>query len=183
MLTAVWVAVVAFVAAAAVAVYVMLRAARLMSETSVAVAGLRERGDLLIERANATIDQAGEQIARTQTVTASMEGVTAAMAQLGDNIDAMAPALPAPAEGATRPLTWAAALLYGVRWALGARRAAPPQAGRGHAGPPGRWPGRADQPRRRADQPRWPAGRPGLAGREAGRNTAALTRRSNGAPR
>jgi hypothetical protein len=182
MLTAVWVAVVAFVAVAGVAVYVMLKAARLMSETSVAVAGLRERGDLLIERANATIDQAGEQIARTQTVTASMEGVTATMAQLGDNLDAMAPALPAPAEGATRPLTWAAALLYGVRWALGARRpgrAAPPQAGRGHAGPPGRWPGRADQPRRRADQPRWP----GLAGREAGRNTAALTRRSNGAPR
>jgi hypothetical protein len=179
MLTAVWVAVVAFVAAAGVAVYVMLRAARLMSETSVAVAGLRERGDLLIERANATIDQAGEQIARTQTVTVSMEGVTAAMAQLGDNLDAMAPALPASAEGATRPLTWAAALLYGVRWALGARRAAPPHAGRGDAGPPGRWPGRADQPRRRADQPR----RPGLAGREAGRNTAALTRRSNGAPR
>ena len=189
MLTVVWVAVVAaaaaFVAGAGVAVYVMMKAARLMSETSVAVAGLRERSDLLIERANATIDQAGEQITRTQTVTASMEGVTAAMAQLGDNLDAMAPALPAPAEGAARPLTWAAALLYGVRWALGARRSggvAPPQAGRGHAGPPGRWPGRADQPRRRADQPRWPAW-PGLAGREAGRNTAALTRRSNGAPR
>lgn len=173
MLTVVWVAVVAaaaaFIAGAGVAVYVMLKAGRLMSETSVAVAGLRERGDLLIERANATIDQAGEQIARTQTVTASMEGVTAAMAQLGDNLDAMAPALPAPDEGATRPLTWAAALLYGVRWAVGARRAAPAQAGRSHAGPPGRWP---DQPRR-----------PGLTGREAGRKAAALTSRSNGAPR
>ena len=71
MLTAVWVAVVAFVVGAGVAVYVMLKAARLMSQTSAAVAGLRERGDLLIERANAAIDQAGEQIARTETVTAS----------------------------------------------------------------------------------------------------------------
>ncbi len=72
----------------------MLKAARLMSETSAAVAGLRERGDLLIDRANAAIDQAGEQIARTETVTASMEGVTAAMAQLGGHLAAAAPALP-----------------------------------------------------------------------------------------
>src|SRR6266849_5323834 len=99
MLTAVWVAVVAaaaaFVAGVGVAVYVMLKAARLMSETSAAVAGLRERGDLVIDRANAAIDQAGEQIARTETVTASMEGVTAAMAQLGGHLATTAPALPA----------------------------------------------------------------------------------------
>src|SRR5207244_2069980 len=103
MLTAVWVAVVAaaaaFVAGVGVAVYVMLKAARLMSETSATVAGLREHSDLLIERANAAIDQAGEQIARTETVTASMEGVTAAMAQMSGHLTAAAPALPAPDEG------------------------------------------------------------------------------------
>src|SRR5256886_17691073 len=109
MLTAVWVAVVAFVVGVGVAVYVMLKAARLMSETSAAVAGLRERGDLLIERANAAIDQAGEQIARTETVTASMEGVTAAMAQMTRHLTATAPALPAPGESATRAPTWAPA--------------------------------------------------------------------------
>jgi len=189
MLTAVWVAIVAaaaaFVAGAGVAVYVMLKAARLMSETSAAVAGLRERGDLVIDRANAAIDQAGEQIARTETVTASMEGVTAAMAQLGGHLATTAPALPAADEGANGPLTWAAALVYGVRWALGAHRPgrdAQRQAGGwpGHAGPRRRRPGLADRPRTQAGQPRGQGERPG---REARRRAAALASRSNGTPR
>src|SRR5215472_3105729 len=149
MLTAVWVAVVAFVVVAGVAVYVMLKAARLMSETSAAVAGLRERGDLLIDRANAAIDQAGEQIARTETVTASMEGITAAMAQMSGHLAATAPALPAPGEDTSGPLTWAAALVYGVRWAVGARRAGRP----GRAASPG---GQTAQPAAR--RPSRPAG-------------------------
>jgi hypothetical protein len=182
MLTAVWVAVVAaaaaFVAGAGVAVYVMLKAARLMSETSAAVAGLRERGDLVIDRANAAIDQAGEQIARTETVTASMEGVTAAMAQLGGHLAATAPALPAADEGASGPLTWAAALVYGVRWALGAHRP-----GRDAPRRAGGWPGprtQAGQPRTRASQPR---GQPERPGHEARRRAAALASRGNGTPR
>ena len=191
MLTAVWVAVVAFVVGAGVAVYVMLKAARLMSETSAAVAGLRERGDLLIERANAAIDQAGEQIARTETVTASMEGVTAAMTQMSGHLTATAPALPAPGEGTSGALTWAAALVYGVRWALGARRPgrdAPWPARQGQAGPQGRWPGRADRPRGRSGQPGRQAGQPGRqAGRKAAalasRRAATLASRSNGTPR
>jgi hypothetical protein len=184
MLTAVWVAVVAFVVGAGVAVYVMLKAARLMSETSAAVAGLRERGDLLIDRANAAIDQAGEQIARTETVTASMEGVTAAMAQMSGHLAATAPALPAQGEGTSGPLTWAAALAYGVRWALGARRpgrdtprpagqshAGQGRAGQGNAGPRG-WPGRADRPRGRYGQP----------GRQAGRGPATMAGRKAATP-
>src|SRR6516164_4721862 len=171
MLTAVWVAVVAFVVGVAVAVYVMLKAARLMSETSAAVAGLRERGDLLIERANVAIDQAGEQIARTETVTASMEGVTAAMAEMSGHLTAAAPALPAPAESTSGPLTWAAALVYGVRWAVGARRpgsGTPWPAGQGHAGPQGRWPAPADRPRGRSGQPDR-RGAPARTSRAAGR--------------
>jgi hypothetical protein len=181
MLTAVWVAVVAaaaaFVAGAGVAIYVMLKAARLMSETSAAVAGLRDRGDLLIERANATIDQAGEQIARTGTVTASMEGVTAAMAELGGQFTAVAPAL--PAAGATGgPLAWAGALVYGVRWAVGNRGAPGGNVPRpmGHTARGGRW---ADRPGAAADRPGSAAGR---AGRDAGRR-AALASRGNGAAR
>ena len=196
MLTAVWAAVVAFVVGVGVAVYVMLKAARLMSETSAAVAGLRERGDLLIERANAAIDQAGEQIARTETVTASMEGITAAMAQMSGHRTATAPALPAPSEDTSGPLTWAAALVYGVRWAVGARRpgratawhAGPGHEGPEHAGQWGRWPGLADSRRGRAGQPGRQAGQPGRqAGRraaaQAGRRAAAAASRSNGAPR
>jgi len=198
MLTAVWAAVVAaaaaFVAGVGVAVYVMLKAARLMSETSAAVAGLRERGDLLIQRANAAIDQAGEQIARTETVTASMEGVTAAMAQMTGQLTATAPALPAPGAGTSGPLSWAAALAYGVRWALGARRPGrdtPRPAGQGPAGH-----GYADRPRGRSGQPDRLAGRQTAApaGRKtvapasravalASRGVAALASRSNGTPR
>lgn len=179
MLTAVQVAVVAaavaFVAGIGVAVYVMLKAARLVSDASAAVTSLRERGDLLIDRANTAIDQAGEQIARTQTVTASMEGITATMADLGGHLTALAPP-PAAAEATRGPLTWAAALAYGVRWALGMRRA---------AGPPSQparpWPGRAAQPR--------PGGapQPGPRRREpSGRDPArwaALAGRTNGTPR
>jgi hypothetical protein len=193
MLTAVWAAVVAFVVGVGVAVYVMLKAARLMSETSAAVAGLRERGDLLIERANAAIDQAGEQIARTETVTTSMAGVTAAMAQMSGHLTAAAPALPAPSQDTSGPLTWAAALVYGVRWALGARRpgrgtashAAPGHAGPEHTGAWARRPGPVDGRRGRAvgraGQPGRQAGRKAAA--QAGRRGAALASRSNGTPR
>ncbi len=171
MVTAVQAAVVAAAAAwvigAGVAVYVMLKAARLMSETSTAVTGLRERGDLLIERANAAIDRAGEQIAKTETVTASMEGVTATMSELDGRLTALAPPAGRDASAADRPLTWAAALVYGIRWAIGIRRPGRPEASQ-RPGRPGT--GRAD---------RWPRG---LPAREAGRR-AALTGRADGSRR
>ena len=124
MLTAVQAAVVAAAAAwvigVGVAVYVMLKAARLMSETSTTVAGLRKRGDLLIERANAAIDRAGEQIAKTEAVTASIEGVTATMSELDGHLTAIAPpaasqpgALPAPGQSG------APVIFEGRRWRPG----------------------------------------------------------------
>jgi hypothetical protein len=163
MVTAVQAAVVAAAAAwvigVGVAVYVMLKAARLMSETSATVAGLRERGDLLIERANAAIDRAGEQITRTEAVTASIEGVTATMSELDGHLAALAPAAATEASAAGRPLAGAAALVYGIRWALGTRRTSGP--------------GTAPQARRWARP--WP-------GRDAGRRVA-LTGRADGPPR
>src|SRR5262250_1037676 len=195
MVTAVQAAVVAAAAAwvigVGVAVYVMLKAARLMSETSTTVAGLRQRGDLLIERANAAIDRAGEQIAKTEAVTASIEGVTATMSELDGHLTALAP--PAAATGANapdRPLTWAAALVYGIRWALRtrwARTGTLPQARPGTA--PQDRPGTAPQARPGTA----PQARPGTApqatrraspwpGREAGRRPA-LTGRAAGPAR
>lgn len=163
MVTAVQVAAVtaaaAWVIGVGVAVYVMLKAARLMSETSSTVAGLRKRGDLLIERANDAIDRAGEQIAKTEAVTASIEGVTATMSELDGHLTALAPPGASQASATGRPLAWAAALAYGIRWALGARRAA-------QQGAP-----------RQASQ--WPSAWPG---RDAGRG-AALTGRANGRSR
>ena len=64
MLNAVWVAVIVAVAfwaaGVSVAMYLMLRAGRLVTQTSAAISGLAERQDQLIDRANATIDRAGE---------------------------------------------------------------------------------------------------------------------------
>ena len=125
MLTAVWVAVVAaaaaFVIGVAVAIYVMLKAARLMTESSAALASLREREDLLIERASAAIDRVGEQIAMTETITASMDDVTASMAELRGRITALAPAAATGTDGSHGALTRGAALVYGLARALGLR--------------------------------------------------------------
>jgi hypothetical protein len=163
MVTAVQAAAVAAAAAwvigVGVAVYVMLKAARLMSETSTTVAGLRKRGDLLIERANAAIDRAGEQIAKTEAVTASIEGVTATMSELDGHLTAFAPPAASQGSAAGRPLAWAAALAYGIRWALRTRRAAQP--------------GTARQASQWASP--WPE-------RDAGRS-ASLTGRANGRSR
>jgi hypothetical protein len=161
MVTAVQVAAVAAAAAwvigVGVAVYVMLKAARLMSETSTTVAGLRERGDLLIDRANAAIDRAGEQITRTEAVTASIEGVTATMSELDGHLTAFAPPAASPASATGGPLARAAALVYGIRWALGTRRAArpgtAPQASRWASTWPGRGAGRGAALTGRADGP------------------------------
>ena len=94
MLTAVWVAVVAaaaaFVAGVGVAIYVMLKAARLM----------------------------------TETITASMDDVTASMAELRGRMTALTPAPLAGADGSRGALTWSAALVYGLARALRLRWAA-----------------------------------------------------------
>jgi hypothetical protein len=182
MVTAVQAAVVAAAAAwvigVGVAVYVMLKAARLMSETSTTVAGLRQRGDLLIERANAAIDRAGEQIAKTEAVTASIEGVTATMSELDGHLTTLAPPAATGADAPGRPLTWAAALVYGIRWALRtrwARAGTPPQARPGT--PPQARPGTPPQAR-----PGTPPQASPWAGREAGRRPA-LTGRVGGPAR
>ena len=127
MLTAVWAAVVAaaaaFVIGVGVAIYVMLKAARLMTESSATLASLREREDVLIDRASTAIDRVGEQIAMTETITASMDDVTASMAELRGRITALTPAA-VSADGSRGALTWGAALVYGIARALGLRWAA-----------------------------------------------------------
>jgi hypothetical protein len=127
MLTAVWGAViavaVAFVIGIGVAVYVMLKAARLMTESSATLASLREREDALITRASTAIDQVGEQIAKTETIAASMDDVTASMAELRGRITALAGGQAAPGHQGGA-LTWTAALAYGLARALGLRWAA-----------------------------------------------------------
>jgi hypothetical protein len=126
MLNAVWVAVIVaaafWVVGVCAAVYVMVKAAQLMSQTTDAVTSLRERQDVLIERANATIDRASEQLVRTDAITASMDEVTANMAELTGRVTALAPLARMIAGSAGSPLAKAAALAYGVNRALWMRR-------------------------------------------------------------
>jgi hypothetical protein len=137
MLNAVWVAVIIaaafWVVAVCAAVYLMVKAARLISQTTATVASLSERQDVLIERANATIDRASEQLVRTDAITASMNEVTANMAELTGRVTALAPLARVIAASAGSPVAKAAALAYGVNRALWMRR--PAGAGGATGGP------------------------------------------------
>ena len=148
MLNAVWVAVIVaaafFVVGVCAAVYVMVKAARLMSQTTGAVASLRERQEALIERASATIDRASEQLVRTDAITASMDEVTANMAELTGRMTALAPLARVIAASAGSPAAKVAALAYGVNRALWMRL---PPARSGDHGP------RRCGPRRRGPRP------------------------------
>jgi len=121
MLNAVWVAVIAAAAGWLVlvtaAVFVLLRMARLITQSSVTVATLRERNDALIDRAHATLDATAGQLSRTDEITASMDEVAAGMADLTGRVTAFAPLARLAAVSAGTRLARVPALLYGVRHA------------------------------------------------------------------
>ncbi len=132
MLNAVWVAVIAAVAAwvalAGVAVCALIRFSRLVTETSRAVSALRERGDLLIDCGNAALDRANEQLARTDAITSSMDEVTANMAALTGRVAALAPLARMIAGSARGPVGRLVAFGYGVNHAVTMRRGGGPRA-------------------------------------------------------
>src|SRR6202451_4683873 len=128
MLNAVWVAVIIAAAWCAVllpaAVYVLIKLARLITQTSAAVSGLREDSDAVIARAHATIDATAGQLNRTDEITASMDQVASGMAELTGRVTALAPL--ARLAGGTPRATPArvSAFVYGVRHAAELRAAA-----------------------------------------------------------
>ena len=133
MLNAVWVAVIVaaafWVVGVCAAVYVMAKAARLMSQATGAVTTLRESQEALIERASTTIDRANEQLVKTDAITASMDEVTANMAELTGRTTALAPLARVIGASAGSPAAKVAALAYGVNRALWMRRPAGAQRG------------------------------------------------------
>jgi hypothetical protein len=133
MLNAVWVAVIVaaafWVAAVCAAIYVMIKAARLISGTTATVARLGERQDQLMDRASATIDRASEQLVKTDAITASMDEVTANMAELTGRVSALAPLARMIGASASSPVAKVAAFAYGVNRAVSMRRS-PRRAGR-----------------------------------------------------
>jgi uncharacterized protein YoxC len=103
-----------------VGVYVLIRLARVLSEAARLLAELRSRSDLLFERAEAAVSRANEQLDRTDAVTASMDELNEGMSQLARQVTALAGLGQAIAVG---PAGKAAAFVYGVRRAVGLRRA------------------------------------------------------------
>ena len=111
-----------------VGVFVLFRLARLLSESSRLVTDLRERGDVLLQRAQAAVDgaqaavdRADRQLDQTESVTASMDELGAGMTELAGQVTALATLGRTIATG---PVGRTAALAYGVRRAVGLRRAA-----------------------------------------------------------
>jgi Bacterial protein of unknown function (DUF948) len=107
---------------------VLLRLGRFLSESTRLVADLRERGDVLLQRAEvavggaqAAVDRASKQLDRTESVTASMDELGTGMAELAGQVTALASLGRTIADG---PVGRTAALAYGVRHAVGLRRAA-----------------------------------------------------------
>ena len=109
-----------------VGVFVLFRLGRLLSQSSKLVADVRERGDVLLTRAQAAVDgaqaaadRAGKQLDRTESVTASMDELSAGMTELAGQVTALAGLGRAIAAG---PVGRMGALAYGVRHAMSLRR-------------------------------------------------------------
>jgi hypothetical protein len=106
---------------------VLLRLGRFLSESTGLVAELRERGDILLQRAEAAVDgaqaavdRASKQLDRTESVTASMDELGVGMTELAGQVATLAGLGRTIAGG---PVGRTAALAYGVRHAVGLRRA------------------------------------------------------------
>ena len=110
-----------------VGVFVLIRLGRLLSESSKLVADVRDRGDVLLTRAQAAVDgaqqavdRAGHQLDRAESVTASMDELGTGMSELAGQVSALAGLGRAIAGG---PVGRAGALAYGLRHAVSPRRA------------------------------------------------------------
>jgi uncharacterized protein YoxC len=127
-----------FAVLACVAVFVLLRLARLMAAATALVTGYRDRADQLIAQAQQAVDRTNEQLARTDAITASMDEVTANMAELSGHVSALAGLARGLSAAATAPLTGMSALMFGVRRAVMVRRglaaAVAPEVGQAPAG-------------------------------------------------
>ncbi len=111
-----------------VGVFVLFRLGRLLSESSRLVADVRERSDVLLQRAQTAVDgaqtavdRAGRQLDRTESVTASMDELGAEMTELAGQVTALTGLGRAIAGG---PVGRVGALAYGVRHAVTLRRTA-----------------------------------------------------------
>ncbi len=110
------------------AVYVLVKLAGLIGRASTVLTGYQDASDALLSRAQAAVDRANEQLARTQVLSESVEAVSASMADLAEQVTAVAGTAKLVADGFGAPVLRLAAASYGVKRALAVRRTG--QAGR-----------------------------------------------------
>ena len=105
------------------AVYVLIKLARLISVAGTVLTGYQDAADHLLHRAQAAVDRADEQLARTRGLSESVEAVSASMTDLSEQVCAVAGSARLIANGLGAPVLRLAAAGYGVRQALAIRRA------------------------------------------------------------
>jgi uncharacterized protein YoxC len=102
-----------------VAVFALVKLARLTTEATRYLSGMRERTDALIEQTQAAVDRTNAELDRAEVITAHMDQVTANVAELTGHVNALANVARAVAAG---PVGKAGALAFGVRRAVALRR-------------------------------------------------------------
>jgi methyl-accepting chemotaxis protein len=105
------------------AIYVLARLARLVTLASTVLTGYQSAADNLLAQAQAAVSRADEQLARTHAMGESVEAVSASMADLSEQVSAVAGSARLIASGLGTPVLRIAAASHGVRRALAVRRA------------------------------------------------------------
>jgi len=123
-----------FAVLACVAIFVLIKLARMMSAVTGLVTQYRDRADQLIEQAQAAVDRTNEQLIRTDAITASMDQVTANMAELSGHVSALAGLARGISMAASAPLTGMSAFVFGLRRAILVRRSLEAAAEAGSSG-------------------------------------------------
>jgi uncharacterized protein YoxC len=114
------IAAVSFAVLACAGVYLAVRLTRVLGEATALVRETRDGQRAVLTRASAAVDRANAQLDRTSAVTASMDELGSGVAELAGQVSALAALGRSLAAG---PAGRAAAVAYGVRHAVGLRRA------------------------------------------------------------
>lgn len=117
------VAAVSFAVLAGAGVYLAVRFTRVLGDAATLVRETRTEQQALFARANAAVDRAGAQLARTEAATAAVADLGDSMTELAGQASALA-GIGRSVAGTVvgGPLGRAAAVVYGVRHAVGLRR-------------------------------------------------------------
>ncbi len=112
-----------FAIGVSVAVYVLFRLARLITLATAVLTGYQDAAEGLLRRAQAAVDRADEQLARTHALSESVEAVSGSLTELSEQVSAVAGSARLIANGFGAPVLRLAATSYGIRRALAGRRA------------------------------------------------------------